>query len=264
MKKLLSVLLALSMVLAFAACGDKKDSTEGSDSTASGNNAAVTTVSAGKLTMATSPDFPPYESTDDNGNVVGIEIEIMQKIAEKLNLELQIDTMDFDSALLAVEQGKSDMAVAGITVTDDRKKVMNFTDSYTTAVQVIVVPDGSDVTLDNLGEKQIGTQRGTTGYLFTVDDYGEDHVTGYDTYTTVVQALLNGQIDCIVMDDAVAKAYVAKNPGLKILDTAYVEEQYAFAVNKANDALTTAVNDTLKELIADGTVQDIIDQWIKE
>ncbi len=257
MKKLLCIVLALSMVFAFAACG--KNNTESQSETS-----GYSTVNTGKLTMATSPDFPPYETTDDNGNVVGIEIEIMQKIAQKLNLELQIDTMDFDSALLAVQQNKSDMAVSGITVTDARKLVMNFTDSYTTAVQVIVVPENSDVTLDNLGEKQIGTQRGTTGYLFTVDDYGEDHVIGYDTYTTVVQALLNGQIDCIVMDDAVAKAYVAKNPGLKILETAYVEEEYAFAVNKSNNALTEAVNNALKELIADGTVKNIIDQWIKE
>ena len=251
LRKLIALALCLTMVLAFAAC-----SKSGSDS------ASFTTVNSGKLTIATSPDFPPYENLDDNGNIVGIEIDIMQLIAQKLGLELQVDAMEFDAALLAVQQGKSDMAVSGITVTEDRKLVMNFTDSYTTAVQVIVVPEGSDVTLDNLGEQMIGTQRGTTGYLYTVDDYGEDHVIGYDTYTTVVQALLNDQIDCIVMDDAVAREYVAANPGLVILDTSYADEDYAFAVDKQNDALTQAVNNALKELIADGTVQKIIDQWL--
>ena len=250
-RKLIALALCLTMVLAFAACSKSESS-----------SASFTTVNSGKLTIATSPDFPPYENLDDNGNIVGIEIDIMQLIAQKLGLELQVDAMDFDAALLAVQQGKSDMAVSGITVTEDRKLVMNFTDSYTTAVQVIVVPEGSDVTLDNLGDQMIGTQRGTTGYLYTVDDYGEDHVIGYDTYTTVVQALLNDQIDCIVMDDAVAREYVAANPGLVILDTSYADEDYAFAVDKQNEALTQAVNNALKELIADGTVQKIIDQWL--
>ena len=251
LRKLIALALCLTMVLAFAACSKSESS-----------SASFTTVNSGKLTIATSPDFPPYENLDDNGNIVGIEIDIMQLIAQKLGLELQVDAMDFDAALLAVQQGKSDMAVSGITVTEDRKLVMNFTDSYTTAVQVIVVPEGSDVTLDNLGDQMIGTQRGTTGSLYTVDDYGEDHVIGYDTYTTVVQALLNDQIDCIVMDDAVAREYVAANPGLVILDTSYADEDYAFAVDKQNEALTQAVNNALKELIADGTVQKIIDQWL--
>ena len=256
MNKIIAAVMALVLVFALAACSKESGSAS--------SDASFSTVNSGKLTMATSPDFPPYENTDDSGSVVGIEIEIMEKIAEKLGLELQIDTMDFDSALVAVENGKTDMAVSGITVTDKRKLTMNFTDSYTTAVQVIVVPEGSDVTLDNLGEKLIGTQRGTTGFLYTTDDYGEDHVIGYDTYTTVVQALLNGQIDCIVMDDSVAKAYVAQNPGLTILDTEYAVEDYAFAVYKENDALTDAVNKALGELIDDGTVQGIIDKWISD
>lgn len=279
MKKLLAFICALVMVLSLCACAstssnDTADETpvdaapaEDSADTADEAPAAeadgeITTVEAGKLTISTSPDFPPYEYLDDNGDIVGIEIDIMNLIAEKLGLELQIDAMDFDSALLAVQQGKSDVVVSGVTVTDDRKLVMNFTDSYTTAVQVIIVPEGSEVTLDNLGEQQIGTQLGTTGYLYTVDDYGEDHVTGYNTYTLVVQALLNEQIDCIVMDDAVAREYVAANPGLVILDTSYADEDYAFGVDKTNDALTEAVNNALGELIADGTVESIIAQYI--
>ena len=278
MKKIIAFLCALVMVLSLCACASNSndttadeapvdaapadDAADAADEAPAAEAAEITTIEAGKLTISTSPDFPPYEYLDDNGDVVGIEIDILNLIAEKLGLELQIDPMDFDSALLAVQQGKSDMVVSGVTVTDDRKLVMNFTDSYTTAVQVIIVPEGSDVTLDNLGEQQIGTQLGTTGYTYTMDDYGDEHVTGYNTYTLVVQALLNGQIDCIVMDDAVAREYVAANPGLMILDTSYADEDYAFGVDKSNDALTEAVNNALGELIADGTVDSIIAQYI--
>ena len=224
----------------------------------------LTTLYEGKLTISTSPDFPPYEYLDDNGDIIGIEPEIMQLIADKLGLELVMDAMDFDSALLAVQQGKSDIVMSGCTVTEDRKLVMNFTDSYTTAKQVIVVPEGSEITLDTLGDYQIGTQRGTTGFIYTTDDYGEDHVTGYDTYTLVFQALQNGQVDCVVLDDAVGVAFVAEIPGLTILETAYALEDYAFGVDKSNDALTEAVNDALVELIDNGTVQSIIDKYISE
>ena len=278
MKKIIAFLCALVMVLSLCACASNSndttadeapvdaapadDAADAADEAPAAEAAEITTIEAGKLTISTSPDFPPYEYLDDNGDIVGIEIDIMNLIAEKLGLELQIDAMDFDSALLAVQQGKSDVVVSGVTITDDRKLVMNFTDSYTTAEQVINVPEGSDVTQDNLGEQQSGTQLGTTGYIYTVDDYGEDHVTGYNTYTLVVQALLNGQIDCIVMDDAVAREYVAANPGLVILDTSYADEDYAFGVDKSNDALTEAVNNALGELIADGTVDSIIAQYI--
>ena len=263
MKKIVSILLIALLVLSLGACGQSGNSASNSNLNANQNGGgALTTINAGKLTIATSPDFPPYEYLDDNGDIVGIEIDILSLIAEKLGLELQVDAMDFDSALLAVQQGKSDMVVSGVTVLPERELVMNFTDSYTTAVQVIVVPEGSNVTLDNLGEQQIGTQLGTTGYIYTVDDYGEDHVTGYNTYTLVVQALLNGQIDCIVMDDAVAREYVDANPGLLILDTSYADEDYAFGIDKSNDALTEAVNNALNELMADGTVDSIITQYI--
>ncbi len=256
LKKVVAGLLALAMIFAFAACG--------SSSSSSGSDNDFTTVNSGKLTVSMSADFPPYESLDDSGNIVGIEVDIMQLIADELGLELQLDDMDFDSALLAVQQGKSDIVASGVTVTEDRKLTMNFTDSYTTAVQVIIVPEGSSVTLDNLGEQMIGTERGTTGQIYCEDDYGADHVIGYDTYTLVIQSLLNGQVDCVVMDDSVAKAYVAENPTLQILDTEYVVEEYAFGVDKTNDALYDAVNGVLQELIADGTVDEIIDQWIAD
>ncbi|MCC8157508.1 MAG: transporter substrate-binding domain-containing protein [Oscillospiraceae bacterium] len=187
LKSLLCVALALTMVLALTACGSSgSNSTSASDvvdanvtsASDAAETAGLTTINEGKLTISMSADFPPYESLDDSGNIVGIEVDIMNLIAEQLGLELQIDDMDFDSALLAVQQGKSDMVVSGVSITDERKATMNFTDSYTTAVQVIVVPEGSDVTLDNLGDQLIGTQRGTTGFIYTDDDYGTDHVNG--------------------------------------------------------------------------------------
>ena len=283
MKKLGLLLLAFALVAALAACGGngggnaaQEDVQSGDSGTTaapedsadaeSGNDAAaaLTTMTPGKLTIVTSPDWPPYEFLDDSGKVTGIEMDIMALIAEKLGLELVIDEMDFDSALLAIQQGKSDMIVSGCTILESRKLVMNFTDSYTTAVQVIIVPEGSDITLDNLGEQSIGTQRGTTGFLACVDNFGDEHVIGYDSALTAVQALLNGQVDCVVMDDSVARAYVAANAGLSIVDTEYMVEDYAFGVAKENLALTEAVNDALNELMDDGTVQRIIDEYITE
>ena len=175
--------------------------------------------------------------------------------------------MDFDSALLAVQQGKSDIVMAGVSVTDERKLVMEFSDSYATGIQVVIVKEGSDVTMDNLGEKMIGCQRGTTGYIYASDTpdnggYGEDHVTAFDTGASAVQALLNGQVDCVIIDSAPANEYVKANPGLTLLEGNWVEEEYAIGMNKDNAALKDAVNKALEELTADGTVQKIIDKYI--
>ena len=230
---------------------------------ASADAAAVTTVNAGKLTMSTNAAFPPYEMTTDNGDFEGIDIETAQAIADKLGLELQIDDMDFDAALLSVQQGKADIVMAGVTVTDERKAVMDFSDSYATGIQSVIVPEGSDIaSVDDLAGKKIGTQRGTTGYLYCSDDFGEDAVVAYDNGLTAVQALNNGQVDAVVIDNEPAKAYVESNPGLKILDTSYAEEDYAIGMNKSNTALLEAVNAALEELKADGTLQSIVDKYI--
>ena len=179
-----------------------------------------------------------------------------------MGLELEILDMDFDAALLAVQQGKSDMVMAGVTVNEDRLAVMDFSETYANGVQVIITQEGSDVTIDNLGEKMIGTQRGTTGNIYCTDDYGEEHVIAYDNGITAVQALVNGQIDCVVIDKAPAESFVAANPGLTILDTEYVTEDYAIGFAKGNTALVDAVNGALSELIEDGTVQSIVDTYI--
>ena len=248
MKKFFALLLAATMVLALAACGSSKS--------------GLSTVNKGKLTMSTNAEFPPYESTDDSGNFVGIDIEIAQAIADKLGLELQIDDMDFDAALLAAQNSKSDIVMAGVTVNEERLAVMNFSESYSTGVQSVIVKEGSDVTLDNLGDYMIGTQRGTTGNIYCSDDYGDDHVIAYDNGITAVQALLNGQVDAVVIDNAPAQSLVAANSGLTILDTEYAVEDYAIGMAKSNTALLDAVNGALAELQADGTVQSIVDKYI--
>ena len=259
--------------LALTACGGSAStaSSAAASSVAASSEAAstsaaaaeLTTVEAGKLTMATNATFPPYEMTTDAGTIEGIDVDTAQAIAEKLGLELQIDDMDFDAALLSVQQGKADIAMAGITVTDERMAVMSFSDSYATGIQSVIVPEGSDIaSVDDLAGKKIGTQRGTTGYLYCSDDFGEDAVVAYDNGLTAVQALNNGQVDAVVIDNAPAKEFVAANPGLVILDTSYAEEDYAIGVAKGS-SLKDAVNAALEELKADGTLQSIVDKYIK-
>ena len=258
--------------LALTACGGSASSTASSTASSAASSEAastsaaaeLTTVEAGKLTMATNATFPPYEMTTDSGEIEGIDVDTAKAIAEKLGLELQIDDMDFDAALLSVQQGKADIVMAGVTVTDERKAVMDFSDSYATGIQSIIVPEGSDITSpDDLAGKKIGTQRGTTGYIYCSDDFGDDAVVAYDDGLTAVQALKNGQVDAVVIDNAPAKEYVAANPGLVILDTSYAEEDYAIGMNKSNTALVEAVNAALEELKADGTLQAIVDKYIK-
>ena len=298
MKKIASLLAAVMLLTAtLAGCGNSGSGSSTTDtssasSTASQSSAAedssaaegetsseasateagdygeFTTIEEGKLIMATNAQFPPYELVSDgegfNGTgFEGIDVEIASAIADKLGLELQIDDMDFDSALVAVQNDAADVVLAGLSYSEERDEVLDFTDSYTTGVQVVIVKEGSDVTMDNLGEKMIGTQRGTTGYIYCTDDFGEDSVVAYDDGLTAVQALNNGQVDAVVIDNAPAKEFVAANPGLKILDAAYAQEDYAIGVAKGNTELLNAINGALEELQADGTLQSIVDKYIK-
>ena len=281
MKKLTALLMGTAMVLSLAACGGSASSAASSEAASSeaasseetseaaseettDETAALTTVNAGKLTMSTNAAFPPYEMTTDSGDFEGIDIDVAAAIAEKLGLELQVDDMDFDAALLAAQSGKSDMVMAGVTVTDERQKVMDFSDTYAEGIQSIIVPEDSDIaSADDLAGKIIGTQRGTTGYIYCTDDFGDENVMAYDNGLTAVQALNNGQVDAVVIDNAPAKEFVAANPGLKILDTAYAQEDYAIGVAKGNTELLNAINGALEELQADGTLQSIVDKYIK-
>ena len=255
MKKLFALIMASLMILGmFAGCAAEQ-------------NSDGYTIEKGKLIMSTNAEFPPYEMKDDSGKFIGIDIEIAEAIAAKLGLELVIDDMSFDAALLAVQQGKSDIVMSGVSVTDKRKLVMDFSDSYATSTIVVIVKEGSDVTLDNMGEKMIGAQRGTTGYIYASDTpenggYGEDHVIAFETDAAAIEALKNGQIDCIVIDNAPAEEHVAANPGLAILEGEWVEEEYAIGLPKGNTALKDAVNKALAELKADGTLDAITAKYI--
>lgn len=233
-----------------------------------------TTVEDGKLIMSTNATFPPYEMVADGDGVngsgyEGIDIEIAYALADKLGLELVIDDMDFDAALLAVQNNSADMMLAGLSYSEERDEVVDFSDPYATGVQVVIVKEGSGVTMDNLGEYMIGTQRGTTGFIYASDTpenggYGEDHVIGYDSGVTAVQELINGTIDAVIIDQQPAEAYVAANPdaGLTILDGNWVEEDYCLAVDEGNTALLDALNTAMNELKSDGTLDAIVATYI--
>ena len=270
--------MAVVMALGLSACGGNNSAASSSaagsvSGSASGSvsngDAAFTTVTPGKLTMSTNASFPPYEMVADDGSFEGIDIEVAGAIAQKLGLELQVDDMGFDACLQAAQTGKSDIVMAGVTVTEERQAVMDFSNSYANGVQVVIVKEGSPIqTVDDLANaNMIGCQMGTTGYIFCSDTpenggFGEDHVTPYDDGAAAVQALMNGQIDAVVIDNLPAQEYVAANPGLKILDGEFTNEDYAIGVAKGNTALLDAINGALEELTADGTIQSIVDKYI--
>ncbi|MDO4811542.1 MAG: transporter substrate-binding domain-containing protein [Eubacteriales bacterium] len=275
MKKMIAMILALVMVLSLVACGskptdDKNETKDYASMSLEELKAELKTVTEGKLTMSTNATFPPYEMLADDGSLEGIDVEVAGAIAAKLGLELQIDDMGFDAALLAVQgdSPKADIVMAGVTVNKDRQLVMNFSDSYATGIQVVIVKEGSDIkSIDDMDGKLIGTQKGTTGYIYCSDTpenggYGEENVIAYDSGVTAVQALMNGQVDCVVIDNEPAKAYVAANAGLTILDTEFANEDYAIGMNKANTCLLAAVNAAMAELKSDGTFQAIVDKYI--
>ena len=272
MKKFLAVLMSAAMllsVLALSGCGGTETPPAEDENAKDTGAAAVTTVTEGKLTMSTNAQFPPYEMVADDGSFEGIDIEVAGAIAQKLGLELQVDDMGFDACLQAAQTGKSDIVMAGVTVTEERQAVMDFSNSYANGVQVVIVKEGSPIqTVDDLANaNMIGCQMGTTGYIYCSDTpenggFGEDHVTPYDDGAAAVQALMNGQIDAVVIDNMPAQEYVAANPGLKILDGEFTNEDYAIGVAKGNTALLDAINGALEELSNDGTIQSIVDKYI--
>ena len=264
MKKLsiamLSMVLAGSMLL--TACGG--GNTQATEDTGSDTQQSETAenTEGGVLRMATNATFPPYEYYEGD-EVVGIDPEIAAAIAEKLGMTLEINDMDFDPAIAAAQTGQADIVMEGLTVTDDRKEKINFTDSYATGVQVVIVPADSDIqSVDDLEGKLIGVQQGTTGDLYCSDDYGEENVQKFTSGPVAVEALKNGQIDCVVIDNEPAKSYVSQNEGLKILDTEYITEEYAIGISKDNPELLEQINAALQELKDDGTIQSIIDKYI--
>jgi len=254
MKKVFALVLALAMtVCLLAGCGSK----------------GVGTVEEGVLIMATNAEFPPYEYIENN-EVVGIDVEIAAAIAEKLGLELKVENMEFDSIISSVKGGKVDIGAAGMTVTPERLEEVNFTTSYATGVQVVIVTEDSAITsVDDLfaegANHTIGVQLATTGDLYStwdIEDEGLGTVDRYNKGADAVMALKSGKVDCVIIDNEPAKAFVAENEGLKILDTEYAVEDYAIAISKNNEDLLEAVDKALNELIEDGTVASIVNKYI--
>lgn len=215
-----------------------------------------------ELVMATNAAFPPYEFYEDS-KVVGIDAEIAAAIAEKLDMELKVEDMEFGSIITAVQGGKVDMGMAGMTVNEERLVNVDFTDTYATGYQVVIVKSGSEIkSPDDLADKSIGVQESTTGDIYISDDYPDADVQRYNKGTEAVQALLQGKVDAVVIDREPAKVFVEENEGLEILPTEYVVEEYAIALAKGNTELLEKINKALEELKADGTVQAILDKYI--
>lgn len=250
MKKLISVLIVIAMIAAFAAvCA----------------SAELKTCQPGKLIMATNAAFPPYEfvSDEDGETIVGIDAEIAGLIAGKLGLELQIEDIEFASIVSGVQQGKFDIGMAGMTVTEERLKNVDFSSTYAQGVQAIIVPEGSDIkSADDLAGHKIGVQESTTGHIYCEDEFGADNVIAFSIGANAVEALKAGKVDCVVIDNNPAKAFVEANEGLVLLDTAYTEEDYAICTSKENKELTEAIDQLLVELIEDGSVQEVLDKYI--
>ena len=275
MKKLIAVIMALCMLVSavclFASC-DKKDENT--------------------LVMATNAAFPPYEYKDGD-KIVGIDAEIAAAVAEKLGMKLEIVDVDFGAVLTGVAEGKYDMGMAGITVTDKRKESMDFSDTYATGIQVIIVNDGSSIaTLDDLWnfdengdpvslknpDIKIGVQQDTTGDIYSssaisgwgFNDLNEDEsiktdrVVRYKTGAEAISALKTGKVDCVIIDNEPAKSFVAANTGIHILegDNEYAIEDYAICVDKGNTELLAKINQALADLKADGTIDRIINKYI--
>ena len=249
MKKVLSLVLVLALAISLVACGGAKNDNV--------------------LTMATNAEFPPYEFMQD-GKIVGIDAEIGAAIAEKLGKELVIENVDFDSLIPGVQTNKYDFVMAGMTVTDERKEQVNFSQTYATGVQVVIVKEDSKITsVDDLfaegANNKIGVQLATTGDLYCtwdIEDEGLGSVERFNKGADAVMALNSGKVDCVVIDNEPAKVFVANNPGLKILDTEYITEDYAIAISKDAPELLAEIDKALGELIADGTVAEIIAKYI--
>lgn len=247
--KAVSVAMIACLGLGIASCGKKEKGL---------------TITEGKLIMATNAFFPPYEFYDGD-KIVGIDAEIAAEVASRLNLELEIQDVEFDSIIAGVQSGKYDIGCAGMTVTEERLQSVNFTTSYATGIQSIIVAEGSEITdIDTLleGDYIVGVQQGTTGDLYMTDEVGDDRIDRYNKGADAVLALLNGNVDAVVIDNQPAQAFVAANEGLTILETPYAIEDYAMCINKGNEELLNEINRVLAEMEADGTIDAIIEKYI--
>ena len=248
----------LSSVMMLAGCG-------GSDAPADTTDEGGMAGREEPLIMATNAQFPPYEFYEGS-EIVGIDAEIAAAIADKLGRPLQIEDVEFDSVLAGVQSGKYDMGLAGITVTPERQQSMDFTDSYATGIQSIIVKNDSPITsYDDLAADgatyKVGVQLSTTGDLYASEEFGPDRVQQFQAGADAVAALVAGKVDCVIIDNEPAKSFVKANDGLKILDTEYAVEEYAACVAKDSPILEQ-LNTAIAELKADGTIDSIIAKYI--
>ncbi len=287
-KQVLAVAMAALMAASLAGCGSSStDSTTAAASTeasaettkadAAETSKAASTEAPGTseaseeseaaagdvLTMATNAEFPPYEY-HDGGEIVGIDVEIAEAIAKKLGKTLEIEDIAFDSIIPEIDSGKADFGAAGMTVSEDRLKNVDFSDTYTTSSQVIIVKEGSEITgPDGLAGKSIGVQLGTTGDIYASDYESEGStIERYSKGFEAVQALLQDKLDAVVIDLEPAKVFVSENEGIVILEEALTVEEYAIAVKKGNTELLEQINGALAELKDSGELQAIIDKYI--
>lgn len=251
-KKFLAMAMAVCMTAALTACG--------------GNQTAETTTAAaseskGTLVMATNAEFPPYEF-HEGGEIVGIDVEIARAIATEMGMDFEIEDIAFDSIIPEVTSGKADFGAAGMTVTEDRKQSVDFSDSYATATQVVIVKEGSEIaSVDDLVGKTIGVQLGTTGDIYA-EDVEDVTLERYNKGFEAVQALSQDKIDAVIIDGEPAKVFVAENEGLTILDEAFTTEEYAICVKKGNTELLEGINAAIAKLKESGELQAIVDKYI--
>ena len=271
-KKILTIVLVGLMAASLAACGKANETqtsnaasesaSDGKAESKSDGTAQIKTVEAGKLTLATNAESPPYEYHDGD-KIVGIDMDIADAIAKKLGLEVQIEDIAFDSVILEVTSGKADIGLAGISATDERKQSVDFSDTYTTSKQLIIVKDDSPIKgSKDLEGKTVGVQTGTTGDILA-SDIKDVKPERYDKGMDAVQALSQGKVDAVIIDSEVAKKFVEETSGLKVLDEAFADENYAIAIKKGNKELLDSVNKALSELKSDGTIDSIIAKYIK-
>lgn len=239
------VLAVLSLSLCFVACGNTEGKT---------------------LKMATNAYFQPYEYYDANNKIIGIDAEIAQAICDYLGYKLEIVDMEFDSIITSIQEGSCDFGMAGMTVSAERLVDVDFTSSYASGVQVVIVKEDSAITsVDDIATStgKIGVQLGTTGDIYATGDYGAERVTSYNNGNSAVLALIGGSVECVILDNEPAKKLVEANPGLKILDTSYADEDYAICVQKGNADLLEELNRALDALTKDGTIDTIVNKYIK-
>ena len=241
MKKLFALVLALIMVLSLASVS-----------------------LADTIVAATNVAFPPYEYFED-GVEAGIDVDIVKAICEKLGYDVQIVDTEFGSIIAGVATGKYDLGFGAITITEERAKSIHFTTSYATGIQAIIVKEDStiadveDLRADGI---KIGVQQDTTGDIYATDDFGEDHMARFNKGADAVMALVTGKVNAVIIDNSPAETFVAQNTGLKILPSAYTEEAYGFEISYEKEDFYNAFNGALEELLADGTIQAIIDKYI--